>query len=235
MTDTSIKYKHHTINFYNLLDEGHNPDTQIQSGTIYQRGDHNFDSLVNHLAKGSVIYDIGSYIGTFAIPMALEGMKVMAFEGFPKNVERLQKNCAAYPAIKVYEAALSNEKREVVTQFNDCRDEKEAKEDLIKYVLLDEFVEENSIPAPDFVKVDIEGMETLALFGMTNIIKNVKPIWQLCYHHNHPDKYSEYPGFVPTSEGGFDFTSLFEDYNIFCEGTPTVAFDRWGEYIMIPK
>ena len=235
MTDATINYRDTPIKFYDLLDKGYNMDTFIREGSLYTRGDHHFGSLIPHIPKEGVVYDIGAYIGTFSIPMALEGFDVIAFEGFPKNVERLKKNCEAYPKIKVYEAALSNEKREVVTQFNDCMDEEEAQEAIIKYVLLDDFIAENDIPAPDFIKVDIEGMETLALFGMSNLVKNVKPIWQLCYHHNHPDKYTDYPGFVPTAKGGFDFSSLFEDYDISCDGVPTQSFDRWGEYLMIPK
>ena len=235
MTDATVKYKNHTIQYYDLLDSGHNPDTQIRSGSIYTRGDHQFESLIPHIPKEGVVYDIGAYIGTFSIPMALEGFDIIAFEGFPSNSKRAVKNCDAYPSIDVHNVAVSNKTYEVETKFNDCTDQGERKEALIKYVELDKYVKENNIPNPDFIKLDIEGMETIALFGMTNIIKNVKPIWQLCYHADHPEKHEHYPGFVKTEDGGFDFSTLFEDYDISLEGAPVTSFYRWGEYLLVPK
>jgi FkbM family methyltransferase len=235
VTDATINYRDTPIKFYDLLDTGYNMDKFIREGSLYTRGDHQFQSLIPHIPKEGVVYDIGAYIGTFSIPMALEGFDVIAFEGFPSNSKRAAKNCVAYPSIDVHNVAVSNKTYEVETKFNDCTDQGERKEALIKYVELDNYVKENNIPNPDFIKLDIEGMETIALFGMKNMIKNVKPIWQICYHADHPEKHEHYPGFVKTQDGGFDFSTLFEDYNISLEGTPVTSFSRWGEYLLVPK
>lgn len=235
MTDQNTIYKDNLITFYDLLDSGHNPDSQIKKGSIYSRQDHQFDSLKSHIPKNGVVYDIGAYIGTFAIPMSLEGYNVIAIEGFPLNYNRLKRNCEVYPRISCYEVAVSNREFKVTTKFNDCRDQGGREEAEIKYVKLDDFVRENKLPLPDFIKMDIEGMETVALFGMTDIIKNVKPVWQLCYHANHPEKHEHYPGFVKPEDGGFDFQTLFEDYDIYLDGSPVLQFSQWGEYLLIPK
>ena len=78
-------------------------------------------------------------------------------------------------------------------------------------------------------------METLALLGMTNLIKDVKPIWQIGYHLGIDEDLGDYPGFVSVEDGGFNFDTLFEDYNIFLNGVEVSSFDRWGEYFLIPK
>tara|TARA_R100000152_G_C6719135_1_gene145417 strand:+ start:155 stop:865 length:711 start_codon:yes stop_codon:yes gene_type:complete len=235
MKDATVQYKDSTIHYYDLLESGYNPDTQIRKGIIYSREDHQFGSLLPHIPEGGVVYDIGAYIGTFSIPMSLEGFNVHAFEGFPFNAKRATKNCEAYPSITVHDVAVSNKSYSVTTKFNDCTDQGEREEAPIQYVKLDDYMKEHSLPNPDFVKLDIEGMETVALFGMENLIKNVKPVWQLCYHAGHPEKHDHYPGFVKTEDGGFDFKTLFEDYNISVAGNPVTEFNQWGEYLMVPK
>lgn len=234
MVNSSIKYLNHTINFYSLLTTGHNIDKFVLNNSLYARPDHNFSEILRHVSKNSIVYDIGAYIGSFAIPMALEGMKVFAFEGFPDNLSRLEKNCEPYD-ISCHGVALSNKSETVVTKFNSCRNQPDNPEVTVQYVILDEYVSSNNLPNPDFVKVDIEGMETLALLGMTHLIKNVKPVWQICYHLGIDEDLGDYPGFVPVNEGGFNFDTLFEDYRIFLHGFEVSKFDRFGEYLLIPK
>tara|TARA_R100000005_G_scaffold94890_2_gene74314 strand:- start:4203 stop:4913 length:711 start_codon:yes stop_codon:yes gene_type:complete len=235
MVDHTIAYKDHSIVFHDLLESGHNMDKFILNDSVYNRADHIMPHILNILNKDSVVYDIGAYIGTFAIPMALEGMQVLAFEGFPENHARLSKNCKPYPKIQTYQVAVSNKEEQKITKFNDCRDQDQNSEVLIDYVVLDNFINNNSLPKPDFVKLDIEGMETLALLGMTNLIKDVKPIWQIGYHLGIDEDLGDYPGFVSVEDGGFNFDTLFEDYNIFLNGVEVSSFDRWGEYFLIPK
>lgn len=235
--DSSIQYKNETIKFYDLLESGHNLDKHIIHKTLYGRQDHKFDKLLKLLKPNSVVYDIGAYIGTFSIPFAIEGMKVHAFEGFPDNYNRCKKNCEAYNNINVKLIAVSNENKTVKTKFNDCTAQDEAKEREIQYVIFDEFLKKNNIEPPDLVKVDIEGMETLALYGMTNLLKNIRPIWQIGYHKGLEVKYDNYPGFVEVEDGGFNFSRFVElGYNVYDESNTLVNdFTTWGEYICIPK
>jgi len=235
--DAEIKYKNNTIKFYDLLKRGHNLDKHIIHKTLYSRQDHKFDNLLKLLKPNSVVYDIGAYIGTFSIPFAIEDMKVYAFEGFPDNYNRCKKNCEAYNNINVELIAVSNENKTVKTKFNDCTAQGEAKEREIKYVIFDEFLKKNNIDLPDLVKVDIEGMETLALYGMTNLLENIRPIWQIGYHKGLEVKYDNYPGFVEVEDGGFNFSRFIElGYNVYNESNTLVNnFTTWGEYICIPK
>ena len=234
--DATIQYKDHNVQFYNLLEEGNNIDRHIIRGNLYQRADHNFAKILRLMRPQSVVYDIGAYIGTFSITMALEGMKVLAFEGFPDNFDRAQLNCAPYDNIELHLCAVSNAPSTAVTKFNDCTDG-EPEEREISYVIFDDYVKEKNLEKPDFVKLDIEGMETLALWGMTDILHNVRPIWQIGYHIGMDISYEGYPGFVKPENGGFDFTSFDKlDYNIYNDhGQRVPTLSAWGEYICIPQ
>lgn len=233
--NAEIKYKNNLIKFYDLFETGHNIDKFILNNQLYSRADHNFNKLLNLIKPNSVIYDIGAYIGSFSIPFALENMKVYAFEGFPDNFERAKKNCFLYKNIIVYLAAVSNKNETIITKFNDCTAQTPS-ERVIIYVIFDDFLKKNYIPKPDFVKMDIEGMETLALFGMKNLIENIRPIWQIGYHIDLNIKYDGYPGFVHVKDGGFDFNTFKKlGYKIYNEQNNEVQeFTTCGEYLCIP-
>ena len=232
--DAVIQYKGNDIHFYNLLQKGNNIDRYILQNNLYKRADHNFSKILRLLKPNSVVYDIGAYIGTFSITMALEGMKVYAFEGFPDNFARAKVNCEPYN-IDLHLCALSNEKSLVKTKFNDCTDADPVERE-ISYVIFDDYIEEKKLKKPDFIKLDIEGMETLALFGMRNILENVRPIWQIGYHIGLDISFDKYPGFVKVEDGGFDFKMFNElNYNIYNDfGQRVTNLTQWGEYICIP-
>ena len=234
--DDTIKYKNNIIKYYDLYETGYNIDKFIINKQLYTRPDHNFEFLLNLIKPNSVVYDIGAYIGTFSIPFALEKMRVYTFEGFPDNFIRTKKNCLPYNNINVHLVAVSNKNEVILTKFNDCTAQIPVERE-IKFVIFDEYLKENNIESPNLIKLDIEGMETLALFGMKNLIENVRPIWQIGYHIGLDVKFDGYPGFVSVKEGGFDFNTFNKlGYKIYNEQHIEVdAFSTWGEYICVPE
>jgi len=239
--------KPYAMHFKNLLETGGNIDRYILENKLFERMDHNYDVLFNFLKPNDIVWDIGAYIGTFSIPFAIEGMDVYAFEGFPSNFERLRVNCMPYKNINVFLCALSNENKAITSKFADCTNH-ELNPTEIEYFIFDEYVKKHDIPFPSLVKMDIEGMESLALLGMKNILENVRPIWQIGYHHpgnilieNPEQKIEGYPGFVIPEEGGFDFETFEKlDYCVFnlAQGLKRGKFlwgDCNGEYLCVPK
>ena len=229
----------HDIDFYDLLTEGHNIDKHIINGTLFHRQDHQFHMIVDLLKPSSIVYDVGSYIGTFAIPMALEGMEIHAFEGFPDNFHRCKKNTEVYN-ITNHLCAVSDKEYSVESKFNSCMDDGYEKKDKIEYYRLDDFIENNKIPLPDLVKVDIEGMETIALHGMTNLIEEIRPIWQMGYHYKFYSTLEGYPGWIDVKDGGYDFQNFAKlDYLIFDEVgrrvPPEILNQRGGEFVFVPR
>lgn len=158
------------------------------------------------ISKNNVVLDIGAYIGLISLHFAALGAKVYAFEGSKRNSERLKKIIESFPQYEIFlhEVALSDKKEICKTRFNDCVD-REHPEQEIQYVKYDEYSIENKIPDPDFIKIDIEGMETLALKCMKRLIHEIKPVWQIECHTGITFKYQGYPGYVSVDDGGFDF------------------------------
>ena len=239
--DKTIKYKETDILFKNLYESGHNMDSFIIDDSLFSRKDHQYELFYKYLKPGSIVWDIGAYIGTFAIPFSISGYKVYAFEGFPSNFNRLVENCKPYD-IECHLCALSDEDKPTHSLFADCQDQSDPEKQEIKYVMFDDYVSKHNIPNPKFVKLDIEGMESIALLKMTNILENIRPIWQIGYHHPGDIKESidGYPGFRTTDKGGFDFTTFEKlDYVIYNLKTMQPSKFLWGdcngEYLCIPK
>lgn len=187
---------------------------------------------------GDYVLDIGAYIGIVSIHLACLGAIVYAFEGAPSNHERIEFICKPLRQIIIHKKALSNKTYNVKTRFNDCIG-REHKEQNIEYVVYDDYAKLHSLKDPKFVKIDIEGMESIALLGMSNLIKNVRPIWQIEWHDGTPFKYSDYPGFVSVTEGGFDFKNFIKfDYQVFdtnLKPTKIEDFEIYENYFFIPK
>ena len=245
-TEVTTQYKSsdgqiHDIKFYNLLKQGYNMDKFIKEQTLFQRPDHNFSMLTRLLKKQSIVYDLGAYIGTFSIPFALEGMKIFSFEAWPENARRCAKNCEPYD-VKVFNVALSDKNETKKTQITNCMgwanfDENDFQE--IKHIRLDDFIKEKKLPLPDLVKMDIEGMETIAMHGMTDLLENVRPIWSVGYHFKMESEI-EGVAWVDVKDGGFDFSKIGDlDYNIYDEFGKRVPVgilkNRGGEFTFVPR
>jgi FkbM family methyltransferase len=165
-----------------------------------------FKRLDTNKLQGKIVYDIGAHIGFHSLYFArLVGPKgkVYAFEPNPKNVERINlirdKNPDIKNIITVCDVAVSNvlgteefsmsediESGRSSGGFIDTADtiwNREAftmrgfTETTVKTVPMDLFKEELGIQeAPDLIKVDVEGAESLVLLGAKNILLSKNPL-----------------------------------------------------------
>jgi len=191
---------------------------------------------INAFEPGDTVLDIGGYIGLVSIPLAFFGGMVHTFEGSPRNYNRIRDICSPLRQINIHPVALSNKKKQCITRFNDCIDGEHPEQE-VTYVVYDEYAKENNIPNPKFVKMDIEGMESIALLGMTNLLENIRPVWQLEWHGHFDRSYSDYPGFVSYEAGGFDFNRFSAlDYTIYTEDFKIVEkMDTPRNYFIFPN
>jgi len=162
--------------------------------------------------QGKVIFDIGAHIGFHSIYFArLVGPtgKVYAFEPNPKNVKRFKlicdKNADIKNIITIFDVAVSNvsgaeefsmsediESGRSSGGFIDTADtirDREAfkqrgfTDTKVRTVPLDLFKKELGISeAPDLIKIDVEGAESLVLLGAKNTLLSKKPIILLEVH-----------------------------------------------------
>lgn len=193
--------------------------TQVESGiakdlwlrlklpeeTFLWRGNHEpyvQALLASALRPGGVVYDVGSYLGFFALAMARAigpAGQVVAFEPDPENAGRLRANVARNhmeERIRVVEAAVWRRSLDQVPyrRGDQARSQGGVVADGIQPVLatgeqiavrsisLDEFIAANN-PVPQLLKIDVEGGELAVIAGAEGLIAKGRPVLICEVHH----------------------------------------------------
>jgi len=151
------------------------------------------------IQPGDVVYDVGANVGYISLVSAQlcgKSGKVFAFEALPVNVDRLRENVvinALESQITVTHAAVINTVQPVtfLTHHSGAmgkalgstgRDEQYNGRITVPGLALDAFVYDENHPAPDVIKMDIEGGEGSALAGMPRLLAEKRPILLIELH-----------------------------------------------------
>jgi FkbM family methyltransferase len=148
------------------------------------------------VSKSSVVYDIGAHVGFYTLlasELVGESGKVIAFEPVPRNLNYLKRHLEINRCnnVKVIEAAVSD--KSGISHFNEGPNSSmgHLSEDgslTVNSISIDELVENDKIPTPDYIKIDIEGAELLALKGAKSTLSNYNPTIFLATHsHRVPN------------------------------------------------
>ncbi len=158
------------------------------------------EAIRDWVDAGMVIYDVGANVGYITLMFALAAGKtghVFAFEALPANQERLGKNIVLNnlnDKVTILDYAVIDKRGKTHFLIGPSDDmgkaEGSAGREEIAYLdsiqiegtSLDSFVFEMDYPAPDLIKIDIEGGEVLALPGMKRLLSEEKPIIFLELH-----------------------------------------------------
>ena len=155
------------------------------------------DFLQDLELTGKIVYDIGAHIGIMALFFSRsvgQGGRVIAFEPNPQSCVTLHKNLDLNDLRNVTIAQVGlGDKREtkalvfgehsrgagsmddtIQTQILSEKGSK-ALQVQVEVYTLDEYVETNRLPIPDFVKIDVEGMEYNVMLGMMYILDQYSP------------------------------------------------------------
>ncbi len=140
------------------------------------------DVLNRNIKKGFVVLDIGANIGDDTLEIArsvgAEG-KVYAFEPDPDSFKLLKKNIRVngYENVTLVNKAVSNRNGKIklfISDNNKADHRIYDSKDNRKYVVVDmvsiDSFFKNKKEKVDFIKIDIQGAETLALKGMKNLL-----------------------------------------------------------------
>ena len=159
------------------------------------------NALQQHLRPGMTFYDIGANIGFFSLLAARivgkEG-RVVAFEADPEIAARLREHVTRndFRAISVEEKAVWSEPRTVFFARTDPATspyrglghvvETGARDTIqVNSVSLDQYVQ--TVPAPDFVKCDVEGAEVEVFRGAQSLLTQKRPV-VLCEMHSDANR-----------------------------------------------
>ena len=156
-------------------------------------------ALHKFLQPGMTAYDVGANIGYVTLMIAHNlgaGGRTYAFEALPANVERIRQTAALnrLNQVTVIHAAVTNRSGPVTFLLHESGGMGKTAESAgghghhskgeikVPGLSLDEFVYQQGNPAPDAVKMDIEGGEILALPGMKRILAEHHPLLFLELH-----------------------------------------------------
>jgi FkbM family methyltransferase len=169
------------------------------------------------IKQGTVVYDIGAHIGELSILAAQLNAKIIySFEPSDFNINELINNTSMYKNIFIHKVALNEKSYECDTRFKDCADNRlpislDTKQH-IKYAILEEYIKINQLELPDFIKLDVEGMESIVLKTFEFLFKEKRPIIYTEIHAaqrgNLIQNYKDNPHWKWVEEGGFDFNIL---------------------------
>jgi FkbM family methyltransferase len=155
------------------------------------------EALRRHVAPGATVFDIGADLGFFSLLAArLAGGRgrVEAFEPVPESAEAVRANAAlnALAAITVHQvAAGARRERETllvqsVSSWSHMADRGPhactRERCTVQVVCLDEEIERGALPAPDVVKIDVEGSEVAVLEGLRRTLRS-RPVVVICELH----------------------------------------------------
>jgi FkbM family methyltransferase len=140
-----------------------------------------------------VVFDIGGLQGVFTLFFASRARAVVVYEPNPSSRARLEENLRlnGLTNVMVRPVALGAADGELELVFDprmaggataDAQIARQIRDtsrqwhsERIAVVRLDGDVEAHSLPAPDFVKIDVEGMELAVLQGMREILRRHRP------------------------------------------------------------
>ena len=149
-------------------------------------------AIADWTRPGMIAYDLGANIGYISLLLARAVAptgQVFSFEALPGNQDRLIKNLKLNPGMKVelISKAVTDKKGKAIflvhasggmgkLQGSLGREEEYEQTIQTEGIPLDEFVYAEKHPAPDLIKMDIEGGEVLALRGMRRVLQEARPL-----------------------------------------------------------
>ena len=200
--------------------------------------------------------DVGAHQGGSLHPFAVAGWKVFAFEPDPANRRELVTLVARYPNVLVDPRGISNECRSNVPfftsnvstgisglgRFHDSHQQTQT----IDIITIEELTREMEIVSVDFVKVDIEGYDLLALQGIP--WDRFVPTCIVCEFEDRktiPNGYSVDDMIVFLSSKGYDVTISewhpIKEYGgnhswkAFRKSSAQMNPDAWGNLVAVQR
>lgn len=143
--------------------------------------------FLSQLKAGDVVVDLGANIGAYAIRAAVAvgpAGRVYAFEPLERTRKRLERAVQLNGVcnVSISDEAVGKESGYAQLSVKDrgssaslVAASRATETQAVRVTTLDEFAKSNGVTRIDWIKMDIEGAEPLALAGMKNTIASCRP------------------------------------------------------------
>lgn len=146
------------------------------------------------LSTNPIIYDIGSNIGTWTLlaKSVLPQAVVHAFEPLSFHISSFNENCKALKDVHLHPYCAGNENGTGTINISSFSDSssllsatplefehfniQKEKEEQVEIKRLADLIDDKSLPAPDVIKLDVQGFELEVLKGLGNWLNSAKYI-----------------------------------------------------------
>ncbi len=179
---------------------------------------------IREVKPGDVVVDAGAMVGTFTLKAASQGAsRILAFEPFPSSFELLNENIKRNELnnVDAFDVALSqcNGEMKLWSHENPGSQSLTDMKDPKKFIMvptkrLDDVLKEEDVEHVDFIKIDVEGAETLVLMGAKETLKRTPIHLGIAVYH--------YP-------------KQFEEINTMLEGLGFKTHTLWNRYLFAEK
>lgn len=171
---------------------------QLKKNIVWEKHLHNIFS--EFITPNSIVIEGGCHIGTHTIKLGMLAKHVYAFEPMPSSYNLLEKNININELknITVFEKGLSNTSNTAYFEWipkdnpggsglsnNPMGKPLWIKEEQNKHEVELITIDSLNLDNLDFIKLDIEGYEKLAISGGMQTIKKYKPVITLEFWSNH--------------------------------------------------
>ncbi|MEC3907400.1 FkbM family methyltransferase [Tamlana sp. 2201CG12-4] len=200
------KFLHYTLNKMNLKQIGYDiefyytPKGVLTDFVLEQYAYKSSGEKIVYAEKGDTVLDCGGCWGDtalyFAHNVGKQG-KVYTFEFIPNNIEILQTNIDLNNHLKDRIELIPNpvsNKSDIEIYFTDNGPSSsinfepyEEQTGQTKTISIDDFVSQHDIKEVNYIKMDIEGAEPLALQGAEKTIRKFRPKLAIAIYHSMDD------------------------------------------------
>jgi FkbM family methyltransferase len=182
--------------------------------SAYFKGSYDRDilqALATLIQPGWVIWDCGTYLGFYTVFFSRavrDTGRVVAIEPDPRNLQRTRQNAALNERhnIAFVHAAVGTPSGQIEFILSDNSNshvpgvyvggdrgtysqiERQDGRILVDCVSLDQLLIDRGLPAPDLIKIDIEGAEEMALQHVDRLIGGARPLIVLELHNPDCDQ-----------------------------------------------
>jgi len=150
--------------------------------------------VVERVRPSDVFWDVGANVGTYSCLVGQVAAETQAFEPYPPNAEKLRTNLSTndVSAVSVRELALADRDGETSFAVDDRAEAGAGQGSIVTEgdaaitvpLVRGDALVADGVPAPDVVKIDVEGAEDLVLDGLSQTLADGAPRHVYCEVHS---------------------------------------------------